>query len=59
VRKAAYTAPTLIMLGLASHSPKAGAQFPPPPSAPDSSLNSADDPITEDDVLEEQLGRHD
>ena len=57
VRKAAYTAPTLVVLGLAAHSDRAHGQFPPPPSAP--STNSAEEPISEEDVLEEEWSRSD
>jgi len=56
VRKAAYSAPALIVLGLATHSRKASGQLPAPPSAPE---NQGVENPEEDDTLLRELGNRD
>ena len=53
LRKASYTAPVLVVLGIAAHSREAGAQFPPPPSAPNPTGSNAKEPSEEDLLLQE------
>ncbi len=50
LKKAGYTAPALVVLATASHSRKAGAAIPDPPSAPD--FGNSVDP-GEDELLQE------
>lgn len=53
VKKAAYSAPVLVALGFAAHSKQAFGQFPPPPSAPNSTGTNAKEPSEEELLLQE------
>lgn len=58
VRKASYTAPALIALGFAAHSPQAGAQGPPSPPAfgPSTELKEEDPLLDEIESAEAESG---
>jgi len=58
LRKASYTAPVLVALGIAAHSREAGAALPPPPSAPNPTSSNAKEP-TEEELLLQDLENKD